>query len=579
MATISVIPSRKLVTVDLNVWENSTNTANNTSNIGWSLVVRRGSKNWDTSWVGWGTAIYASIYIEGSGSQTIYIPRYNYGGYNLPGSTFASGSFDIDHNPDGKKSISFSLSFTDNADGNNDGSYYTPGDASTVSGSLTLTIIPRYFSSTPSLSLSSREETKMIYSWSTSETCDSISWEGGGSASITGTPGTSGKITVTGLSANSSYTHKGSFRRQDSQLTSYSNSSTNSTYNYPYITGLSASSLSIGNSQTVYLYNPLSRSCAITTSVSGTSAGSASTSGTSVSFTPNATTLYSKIPSATQGSITYTVTYSSQARTYSGTFFTTESNCKPTFSTSAPITYQDTNSAISAITTNNQHIVQNQSNLQVTIAAASAKNSASISKYVIKVGTLSKEVSSAGNIDFGKVNLSSDTDITVYAVDTRGYLTTTYSKTITVFPWSAPKITINELARVNDYEETTYLTATLIYSSVNNKNTGSMSYSTTPSTTSGTLPSGERITLTFDQNQSYTINIVVSDLFTSFSHTEIVGIGVPIMNINTSKLGVGINCMASGKGLYVNDHRVPIITKGTAEPSGGSDGDIYIRYS
>ena len=55
-------------------------------------------------------------------------------------------------------------------------------------------------------------------------------------------------------------------------------------------------------------------------------------------------------------------------------------NANPTFS-SSNISYQDTNSSITAITGNNKHIVRNLSNLKVSISNATAKKSASMSKY------------------------------------------------------------------------------------------------------------------------------------------------------------------------------------------------------
>ena len=74
------------------------------------------------------------------------------------------------------------------------------------------------------------------------------------------------------------------------------------------------------------------------------------------------------------------------------------------------------------------------------------------------------------------------------------------------------------------------------------------------------------------------------------------------MSMDAEKLGVGVNAIPSGKGFYANtivsegkisassvvssgqiymqsSIRVPKITKGTGSPSGGSDGDIYIKYS
>ena len=95
-----------------------------------------------------------------------------------------------------------------------------------------------------------------------SETCSEISISGSGTKSITGVPGKSGTITITGLSANTSYTHTGTFKRSDSGLTSTA-SLTKSTEKYPYIKSVGSTVLTIGSKQTFSIHNPLGRSVTI----------------------------------------------------------------------------------------------------------------------------------------------------------------------------------------------------------------------------------------------------------------------------------------------------------------------------
>ena len=139
--SVSVTPSRNMVTLKLSVWETNPDPATNESTINYKLVISK-TNSWNTSWTGWGKKIYAS-YTIGPKSFTKYIPTYNYNGEVTSGSTIASGKFKVAHNSDGNKSITISLSFTDNADGNNDGDYYTPGDASKKSVTKSLEYIPR----------------------------------------------------------------------------------------------------------------------------------------------------------------------------------------------------------------------------------------------------------------------------------------------------------------------------------------------------------------------------------------------------------------------------------------------------
>ena len=143
--TITAGTSRKLVNVNLILSESHPDDyiSNNYSRINYSVTITRGDKPWDTSWSGWGTKIYFYFSIGGNNYGPIYVPRYNYGGNNPPGTTFASGYVDITHNNDGTKSIDASISFTDTANGSNNGKYYTPGNGSASASGLVLETIPR----------------------------------------------------------------------------------------------------------------------------------------------------------------------------------------------------------------------------------------------------------------------------------------------------------------------------------------------------------------------------------------------------------------------------------------------------
>ena len=72
----------------------------------------------------------------------------------------ASGTIEVTHNSDGSKSIPFSAEIQ--------GASF--GVSASVSGTFQLEKIPRYFSSTPSITLSNRTLTSITFKWSTSET-------------------------------------------------------------------------------------------------------------------------------------------------------------------------------------------------------------------------------------------------------------------------------------------------------------------------------------------------------------------------------------------------------------------------
>ena len=113
-------------------------------------------------------------------------------------------------------------------------------------------------------------------------------------------------------------------------------------------------------------------------------------------------------------------------------------NANPTFAASQ-VSYVDTNSATVAVTGNNQHIVQNKSNLRVTFTAATAIKGAGITSYSVSVNGVAKAMTAAGTVDFGAINANSNLSLAVTAIDSRGNSTTVY-KTVTVIPYSAPTI-------------------------------------------------------------------------------------------------------------------------------------------
>lgn len=120
----------------LTVTEKSTSIEKNTSVVSFSFNLSPIQNSWD--WYNWATKISFTVTINGK-DYTGSIPSYD--GYSNV--TLKSDSLTIEHDDDGSKTISYSFSVNDNANGKNqNGQYYTPGDAS-ASGKLVLTKIAR----------------------------------------------------------------------------------------------------------------------------------------------------------------------------------------------------------------------------------------------------------------------------------------------------------------------------------------------------------------------------------------------------------------------------------------------------
>ena len=344
--------------------------------------------------------------------------------------------------------------------------------------------------------------------WSSDSTVDYLWYSKDNGSNWTGvdvTDGKSGTYTISSLSANTSYTIKTRVRRKDSQLTTDSASLVVTTYDFPYCNNMP--NFTIGNAVTIKFYNPLSRN--ITWQVLGNDSSviaENSTTGTyytGINGDATITNLYKSIPSAKSGTYKVKVTYGSSVITKTGGTYTIKGTETPTINT---ITYADTNTTVTAITGNNQHIVQNQSNLKVTYTSATAKNNSTISKYEFALNGVTKTSTTAGGtIDFGKVDSANNLTLTVTVTDSRG-LTAKTTKTITMLAHSKPTAKVT-LERLNNYEDESYLTVDGSVSSVNSKNTMSIKYRYKASGGSYnsyvTISDNAKQTLSLDKNKSF----------------------------------------------------------------------------
>ena len=228
-------------------------------------------------------------------------------------------------------------------------------------------------------------------------------------------------------------------------------------------------------------------------------------------------------------------------------------NANPTFDESS-VTYKDTRDKVVGITENNQHIVQNQSTLRVTVGAASGNKGADISEYAVTVNGVKKTVSASGDIDFGKVDASRDTDITVVVKDSRGN-TTTVSKPITILAHSSPVLNAT-VERLNNYEDETHLTPKASISSVNGKNTLTVTYRVAVSGGSfGSeveIENNKTTTIICDKDYSHEFQVIATDKFGSVTKNCSIEKGKFPLFIDTELNAVGINEFPSeGEALRV----------------------------
>ena len=545
--TINGSTSSQYWSFKLEVTETGTSIVNNTSTLVVEAFIGR---PYDSSYMA-GASISCPISVTGTSQQVLqYYTDY----VSVPGGgwiSIGSKTFTVPHDADGNKTVNISASFTNDV---------SPSSGS-ASGNMTLTYIPRYATITQSFSM--KTETSIAMDWTSDNTVDYVwySLNNGSTWNALGSVNTTrGGYNVPGLTPNTTYYVKTRVRRKDSQLTSDSTALAVSTYAYPYITNIGSPNLVIGNSQTLTLYNPLSRSVSITMKKGSTTLHTASSSSTSVTFTPNANTLYESIPDKQSESCTYNVIYGNNTATSNGTYSVNAETNSPTFSN---FTYEDTNATTSALTGDNQLLIKNKSTLQITISSANkmvAKNYASGSRYDIACGnrTASVQYSSSESVsnNLGTIAYSGLVACVVKAVDSRG-LSTNVSKNITIIDYAEPSIVASAL-RINNFETSTIVSCSGIFSEVkvNNvaKNTITSakfrykkidddnygSWTTFNVSTNNNTYTTDDKTVLLNNTDTYIVQFQVEDELSTSTTTTIVNEGVPIQYISSTHKNVGI---------------------------------------
>lgn len=544
MASISKKGAKGHHTYKLTLTEASTSTPNNTSSINYSFELIDDA-NW--FWEQWGNSITYSISANGSVIKSGSIPN-----HTTKNQTIASGSFTVPHNADGTKTISYSFTVTDGA-----GQSYTSGNAS-ASGTMALTKIPRY--ATVTQTFVSKTETSVNYTWTSDSTIDYIwvsindgsTWKG-----YDITDAKSSTLSLSSLSANTTYKIKTRVRRKDSQLTTDSTALSVTTYNYPHCT--SSPDFVIGNTLALTIYNPLSRSVNIYLELAdGSVVGGDVITGTSISGYVNDTwknSLYKSIPNAKSGKYKVRVVYGSVTMTRdNGNTYSIRGTEVPTIN---GFDYIDSNATTVALTGNNQHIIQNKSTLQARFHSATANYGAGgISQYYLECNGRTANGSKEGSYNLGTIDSNRDVELKLTAVDSRG-LSASKTIKVTMVAYSNPSATVT-LQRLNNYEDETYLTVDGSVSSVNSKNTMAIKYRYKVSGGSYgsyvNINDRQKYTFSLDKNNSFIFNIVVTDaLGSTFSGEFVLEKGVFPLFIDTVLNSVGINGFPKeAKSLEVN---------------------------
>lgn len=515
------------------------NVVANTSTLTWVLKCLGGSVNYYTT---------GPTTVTINGKQVYYKARTAWSAKQFPaakGST--SGTITVNHNSDGSKIISVGFSTA----------IYTSA-VTEHGGTMTLSKIDR---SAPSVSFSASNITSAGFKISATSNVTADIWQystNGGTnwTQFSTTAGTSASVTLSNLSANTSYSVKVRARKKSNQVYGTSTAASVKTLGASVLHSASqvtadATSVSIVASVTSYdgsFYHKLvinnGSTDIITINVGKLSAGKANRT-INLTDLQRKTLLQSikgKTLSGTLKLMTYTSSaYSTQVGSTDScrcTFVTTAANSAPTFT---GFTYSDTRSAVASVVGDASTLLQTYSYLQVICTAGTAKNEASIVSYSASIGGVAK-TSRTTTLNIGTLSKSGNLEITVTCTDSRGW-STTVTQTITVLAYSKPKLTAYRLRRKDEIGKLIQLSFNGSISAIKadgETNTNSLKYvgyyykktdedtwsdwnslmsSTTNNGTTFSFSTEELMEL--DENQSYDFHIMIRDQIDTYSSFDL----------------------------------------------------------
>ena len=259
---------------------------------------------------------------------------------------------------------------------------------------------------------------------------------------------------------------------------------------------------------------------------------------------------------------------------------------EPTFN----VAYQDTNSTTTAITSDNQKIIQNKSTLRIKITNASVTHYAGgLSKVEVIINNISTEYSISGttsvskDIDVGTLNLSSNTTAKVRLYDSRGFYTEK-SLTLTILEWHIPNSQNTIQRKQNFYTETDF-TIDANYSSLDGNNTITIEcrYKKTSDSTWGswnTLQDNTTSTFNLDNLYAWNIQVRLTDRLATYTYENLsIGVGTPIFFVDKKKFSCAVFSMPQyNNSLELNGVDLSNTYSTTERPIGRwIDGSIIYR--
>ncbi len=413
------------------------------------------------------------------------------------------------------------------------------------------------------------------------------------------TSDTSAAVTVTGLTINTTYSIRVKGRKTSNQLVGTSAPTSYATLSGTTLNGVNT--LYADDASPVLTLNWTVQSASFTHTLAIkngsttilTLTGLSGTEGThnkTVTLTSaQRATLLTAMANLSSFYATYVLTtydggtQAGAASEFTGLISTQYNTSAPTFTA---FSHADTNAVTIAVTGSASTYVQGQSTLQVSCTAATAKNGASIVKYVAKIGDKSVE-SSTTAISFGTIPYGTPYLLEVSAVDSRGYATTV-SQTITIYPYVPITLLDYDVKRQNGIGTTIQIAFNGEFSPVTIGGTAQNSFqsasyrlretggswgsftSIANVTTSGVyFAYTNNSWMTLTDTKSYDVELTIADRITSTVVGIYINQGKPLVAFRSEKVGINTNYPTvaldvDGSGKYTGTLEVdgPVNLKG-----------------
>ena len=500
----------------------SQDTANNKTTISWTLK-------------GGGTSGYVycgdfEVTIDGT---KVYSNDTRREVYNT--TTIASGTRTITHSADGTKTLTASVK----------ASIYTYTQDRTGSGSWALPTIAR----TPTVTVSNtaKTETSITMKWSSNLTCNRVryrtstnsgsSWSSWTSKTVSAK---SGSYTISGLTANTSYTIQTELRSSESSLTNTANK-TVKTYAWPYAT---ISDFNIIDGMKVTIVNPLEHTATLRIYAQDTLIETWEGAYTYDFDTEFESVLLALIKDRMTGSWYCTVEYGDHTTT-SATKTFSAAGYNPTVNV---VRYADTNAAAQAIIQDNQKILQNISDPLIT-ATGSGLFGATLASGSIEILGVTKQMVKTSDTTVagvgGTINSATDVTAKVTVTDSRGN-SSSQTITITMAEYTLPSAIISLARRNNYYSDTDITVDANVMDFPGNTPTITAQWKEEGAASwegSATIQDNVQATLNLNNEKAWTVQVTVTDSFGgTTTYNLYVGIGLPILYIDRMLRAVGINC-------------------------------------